>query len=389
MPTGRFVNLPAPYSDIRAFVPDDLPPALEYSPELSAQLSRASEALGSVSGLAIMAGFVPNPMLFAASFLRLEALASSRIEGTQTTAEAVFRAEATDDDRADPDTQEVVNYLKAIELGVQSLRRGGPLDLSLLCDLHRQLLDGARGRDRGPGCFREVTAWIGSRRIERASYVPPDWREVGSLMQRWADYVRACIAQDRAVEAPALVQCAFVHPQLEMIHPFRDGNGRIGRLLMSLFLIARGSLSSPVLFLSAYFERNQREYYDRLQAISQEGDWGGWVTFLLEGVEEQSSRALAAARTLLALRDEWRMRLERERTAQPLTTLLDHLFQNPYTTISRVALQLGVSYPTASKYISRLQEMGLLEETTGRKRQMEFCARGMLRQIEEAAQAAD
>jgi Fic family protein len=389
MPAGRFVNLPAPYADIRAFVPDDLPPALQYSAELTAQLSRASAALGSVSGLESMAGFAPSPMLFAAPFLRMEALASSRIEGTQTTAESVFRAEATSDECVDPDTQEVVNYLKAIELGVQALGAGQALDLGLLCSLHRQLLDGARGRDRSPGSFRQVTAWIGGRRVERASYVPPDWREVESLMRRWERYVRACIAQDPAVEAPALVQCALIHPQLEMIHPFRDGNGRIGRLLMSLFLIARGSLQSPVLFLSAYFERHRREYYDRLLAISQDGDWSGWVTFFLEGVEEQSVRALDAARTLLALREEWRSRLAAERTADPLLRLLDRLFENPCTTIARVTQQLAVSYPTASKYVSQLQQLDLLQETTGRRRNMEFCARALLRHIEKAAESAD
>ncbi len=372
------------YGASKAFVPDDLPPPIEYGAELAAALSQAEYALG---GLAVIADFVPNPELFIEPFLRVEAVLSSRIEGTQTTTEDVFRAEADETERLDADTQEVMNYVEGLEIGFERIREGGGLHLGLVCDLHEGLLDSVRGHDRSPGRFREITVWVGSggRSIDHASYVPPPWQEVPRLMRRWEDYVLGCIEEGSKKETSPLIQCAAIHAQLEMIHPFLDGNGRLGRLLLGLFLVAAGHLSKPVLFLSAYFEQHRQEYYRRLQAISKEGDWTGWTVFFLRGVEVQSARAARAAKVLLDLRSEWQSRLHAENAPASVFALLDRLVENPYTSAKRVQHQLKVSAPTAGKAIATLVSLGLLEEVTGRQRDRRFRAAGLLSALEEFA----
>jgi Fic family protein len=381
------VPLPAPYGGRKAFVPDDLPPPIEYGPDLAAALSQAEYALG---GLAVVADFVPNPELFVEPFLRVEAVLSSRIEGTQTTTEDIFRAEADESAHLDADTQEVMNYVEGLEVGFERVREGGGLHLGLVCDLHERLLDSVRGHDRSPGRFREITVWVGSggRSIEHASYVPPPWQEVPRLMRQWESYVLRCAEGSGREGTSPLIQCAAMHAQLEMIHPFLDGNGRLGRLLMSLFLVATGRLSKPVLFLSAYFEQRRQEYYRRLRAISEEGDWPGWMAFFLRGVEVQSARAARAAKAILDLRSEWQSRLQAGNAPANVFALLDRLVENPYTTAKRVRRQLKVSAPTAGKAIARLVDMGLLEEVTGRKRDRQYRAAALLRALQELAEEA-
>jgi Fic family protein len=381
---GRYVSLPAAYGRREAFIPHDLPPRIDYTPGMVALLADAEWAVG---GVASVAGFLPNPELLAAPLQHMEAILSVRIEGTQTTADEVFRAEVAKSAPGDEATQEVAGYLAALRLGVAHL--GGPQaswDLPLVCRLHQELMGQGGGRMASPGRLREVTVWLGAggAPIERASYVPPPWQEVEPLMQRWAGYVRACLADEPTVTAPPLLQCAALHAQFELIHPFRDGNGRLGRLLMSLFLIAAGRLSAPLMLLSPYFEQHRREYYDRLRAISDAGDWTGWFGFFLRGVHTQSLQALATARALLDLREQWRARLTQEQLPAYVFALLDYLFENPYTTVERAARQIGMSYPTASKAIGRLTRLGLLEEVTGRKRDREFRATELLRMIERA-----
>ncbi len=381
--SGRLVPLPPPYDARQAFVPNGLPPFIDYDVGLLSSVSRADYALG---GIASIADFVPTPELFVEPLLRVEAVLSSRIEGTQSTAEDVFRAEATGAGEPDADTREVLNYLASLGKGVRRIRESsGSLNLELVADLHRELLAGVRGHDRSPGRFREVTVWVGSgrRSIEYASYIPPPWQEVPALMQEWEGYVRACVAGTERDAGACLIQCAFLHAQFEMIHPFRDGNGRLGRLLVSLALIAMGHLSRPVLLLSAFFEQHRDEYYRRLRAISEAGDWSGWVTFFLRGVEVQSSRALTTARALLSLRNEWQARLQAENAPGYLFRLLDCLFDNPYTSAQRVARQLEVTAPTAGKAIGRLVAMGLLEEVTGRRKGRQYRATALLRALEQ------
>jgi Fic family protein len=384
-PPGRRVRLPRPHDAAEAFVPDDLPPALEYSPGLASHLSRADFALGRLSSVSSL---VPNPRLLVGPCLGMEAVLSSQIEGTRTTPEELFRAEATEGEPPDGDTREVLNYLRATELGAAAVRESARnLTLGLVRDLHGVLMAEVRGRDRAPGRFREMTVWVGRPRqpIEYASYVPPPWEDVVSLMQGWERYVQGCLAGWPEVGAPALVQCALLHAQFEMIHPFLDGNGRVGRLLMNLFLVARGLLEHPVLLLSAFFERHREDYYGLLQAVSREGDWGSWVAFVLQAVEEQSLMAVRAAMAAVELRSEWQRRLQTVGAPAYVFALLDRLLENPYTTAKRTAGQLSLHFQTAQKAIRQLQDMGFVEEITGRKRGQQFCAQQVLQAIKAAA----
>jgi Fic family protein len=388
---GQHVPLPPPYGDHLAFIPDDLPPPISYTPKLAALLAQAEWAVG---GLAAVGHYLPNPRLLVAPLQRVEAVLSSRIEGTRTTPEELFRAEAIRAEALDDETVEVMAYLQALDLGVSRVReRPDALDLELVCELHRTLMEGPHGRGRSPGTLREVTAWVGGsgRSIAQASYVPPPWQQVGPLMERWEGYVQGCMGAaqpttEQTEAASPLVQCALIHAQFEMIHPFRDGNGRIGRLIMLLFLLATGRIDAPVLPLSAYFERHRAQYYARLQAISERGDWIGWLAFFLEAVQVQSERAVNVAQSVGTLRDQLRVMLTEDRAPAYVLTLLDLLLENPYTTIERVSGQLAVSFPTASKAVSQLQRLGIVHEMTGRRRGRQFCATALLEQIEALAE---
>ena len=366
-------------------MPGDLPPELAYAPELVSQLSRADWALGRVSSLT---GLLANPQLLLAPMLRLEAVLSSRIEGTQTTPEELFRAEAVEAGPPEGDALEVLNYLRATELGMAALRQPfARLDLDLVRRLHGALFTGVGGRDRAPGRFREITVWVGrrGRPIEEATYVPPPWEAVVPLMESWQAYAADCLTTGRP-RTPALVQCALLHAQFEMIHPFLDGNGRVGRLLMGLFLMARGLLEHPVLPLSAYLEQHREEYYACLLSISRDGGWEGWVRFFLRGVEQQALATEQAARAIVELRSACTQRLLESGASPSVFALLDRLFENPYTSARRAARQLGVHFQTAQRAIRLLQDLGFLEEVTGRRRGQQFRARDVLRAIEASAE---
>lgn len=362
-------------------MPDDLPPPIEYSTDLALLVAEAERSLGAAAHIA---DSLPEPKLITEPFIRMEAVLSSRIEGTQTTPEELFQAEAIDIPLERRDTRETVNYVQALEWGHAAVR-ARPLDLNqdLACRLHRRLFEGIRDGSGGLGRYREATVWLGrrGRSIQHASYVPPPWQQVQPLMADWERYVADCLQEAARVRAPRLVQCAVLHVQFEMIHPFIDGNGRVGRLLAGLFLVACGHLSEPLLLLSPYLEANRHEYYDRLLAISEAGDWSGWLTFFLEAVRHQSDRTLEAARSLMDLRDRWRAVLQQAGAPAYVLALADELFRNPYTTTRRVQTQLGVSFPTAQKALRQLAEHGLVEEITGQKRNQRFCATEVLRAI--------
>ena len=377
-PAGRWVAIPG---GAQAFVPNPLPPPLKYDVQLVALLSEADRAIG---GVASIADFLPNPGLFVVPFLKIEAVLSSRIEGTQTTTDAVFQAEISDRASLNAETREVVNYLEAMYLGMARLGEQA-LTLGLVCELHARLLDRARGESSLSGHPRETQVHIGARgrSIHEASYVPPPPDLLPALLEEWERFANA------DSQLPPLIHCAIMHAHFELIHPFLDGNGRIGRLLMSLFLIARHELSQPLLFLSAFFESHRTQYYERLQAISRDGDWNGWVAFFLRAVAAQSKQALSAARRILGLRDELREELQSAQASSHTLRLLDFLFENPYTTMKHAAERLGVSYPTASKAIRKLEAMGFLQETTGRQRDQRFRATRLLEAIEAAAVPGD
>lgn len=357
-----------------AFVPSPLPPTLEFDKHLVMTLSKADAALGEVAGLAL-GGAMPRMQMLIHTFARREAVLSSRIEGTQTQLDDLFLAEM--DRPATPrsaDLREVQNYVQAIEQGVQLLEKW-PIASRLILRLHEILMGGVRGGDRTPGEFRKVQNFIGSTgdTIETASYVPPPVEHLADLLANWERFV------NQRDQFPDLIQCAIMHEQFEAIHPFQDGNGRIGRLLITLFLIQRNRLPQPLLYLSVFFEANRREYYDLLQGVRTDGNWVAWIKFFLTGVTETSRQAVRQARHLDQMRHAHRDRLKGKHRAREL---LEDLFANPYITVARAAQRLKVTRPTAQRSIDLLRDLGLLEEMTGQAWGRIYVAKAILKAME-------
>jgi Fic family protein len=356
-----------------AFIPAPLPPKLSYDEDLVLALSRADAALSELSGLG---RHLPNPHLLIAPYVRREAVLSSRIEGTATNlAELLLEEVATGATPRDPDDlQEVRNYVTALEYGVTRLRTL-PLSLRLVRELHARLMKGVRGEHATPGEFRRSQNWVGApgSTLETAAYVPPPVEHLIEALGAWERFLH------ERNRVPDLVQCALMHEQFEAIHPFLDGNGRVGRLLIVLYLIERGRLSQPLLYLSAYIEQHRREYYDSLQAVRTEGAWRGWLGFFLSGVEQTAREAVAQAGKLMDLRERWRKRLVASPKAMEL---VDALLVNPYMTVARAERLLKVSNPTARQIVSKLEKLRLLSEITGRAWGRLYLARPILRIIE-------
>lgn len=366
---GRVVQAPGGYA---AFVPAPLPPELAYAPSLVFALSRADARLSELSGLGRQ---LPNPNLLIAPYVRREAVLSSRIEGTRASLSDLLLNEAETDRSQDADVREVRNYVEALEHGLERLREL-PLSLRLVRELHERLMWGVRGDQATPGEFRRSQNWIGPAGSTPATapYVPPP---PDAMMDCLADWERFLHHRDHL---PELIQCALMHEQFEAIHPFLDGNGRVGRLLITLFLVERGRLAQPLLYLSDFIESHRQDYYDALQRVRTEGDWPGWLHFFLAGVEETARSAVRQASRLMDLREAYRQRLSRRPNA---LRLVDELFANPYLTAARAARVLGVTDPTARLAISRLQTEGLLEEVTGRSWGRIYLARPILEAIED------
>lgn len=340
-----------------AFIPAPLPPKFTYDAELALALSRADAALSELSGLGRL---LPNPHLLISPYVRREAVLSSRIEGTRASLSDVLLDEMGDDAarRGATDVHEVRNYIKALEFGVKRLE-ALPLSLRLTRELHARLMKGVRGDRATPGEFRRSQNWIGPAGSTpvTAAYVPPPPREMASVLTDWEKFLH------QRDKMPDLIQCALMHEQFEAIHPFLDGNGRVGRLLITLFLIERGRLSQPLLYLSAYIEDHRQDYYDLLQRIRTHGDWNAWLRFFLTGVAEMAQDAMSRARELMELREKFRKRLADKPRA---LALLDELFMNPYVTVARAELALEVSNPTARQAVALLQKHRMLKEVSGR-----------------------
>jgi Fic family protein len=357
MRAGRLVRQIEGY---QAFIPAPLPPdpSPTFDAETIALLSRADLALGRLDGIS---SILPNPDLFVAMFVREEAVLSSQIEGTQSTLDDVLEFEV-DAEGADvpKDVGEVVNYVNAMNYGLGRLR-DLPLCLKLIKEIHDRLLRGVRGGEKTPGEFRRTQNWIGPAggTLNTASFVPPPVHEMHAALDNFERFLHD------ADSFPALVHCALAHAQFETIHPFIDGNGRVGRLLITFLLCQREILHRPLLYLSSYLKAHRAEYYDRLMAIRLSGDWEGWIKFFLRGVSEVSQAASGTARKILELRERYRQRVK----VQPL---LDYLFEQPLISIQMVQQRLGCGFPTASKYVEQFAEEGLLRETTGLKRNRRF-----------------
>lgn len=368
---------------VYAFLPDPLPPRLEWSLRLIALLDEARGALGELAGLLRQP---PNPYLFIRPFIQKEAVLSSRIEGTQAGLLDVYALEAQVPLFPSPelreDAQEVLNYIHALERGRELLQEI-PLSLRLLKEVHAVLLRGVRGEGRAPGEFRRAQNWIGppGSSLEEARYVPPP---PGPMLEA-LDALERFWHSDHGL--PPLVEIALVHYQFEAIHPFLDGNGRIGRLLITLMLLERGLLPEPALYLSAYFERHRTLYYDLLLGVSQRGAWEDWLAFFLEGVRTEARDVAERARRLLDLWREWRERYGRKGGSAHILGLLDLLFERPVLTVPLVKDRLGITHAWANRLVQRLEEDGILTPVSERKRNRLYAAKEILEILEEARHA--
>jgi Fic family protein len=369
---GAFGRL-VPITGGHAFIPSRLPPRIDFSAELSIVLSEAERALGALNGIGRI---LTNPHLLIFPYLHREAVLSSRIEGTQASVSDVLRREAGAREERPDDVQEVINYVDAMWLGLRRITEI-PLCLNLAREIHRELLTGVRGASRAPGEFRRLQIHIGppGTPLSAATYVPPPANELDACLDDWEKNLHQ-------TDLPPLVHCAVLHYQFEAIHPFLDGNGRVGRLLNILYLVSRHVLLHPMLYLSAYFEEHRTAYYDLLLGVSQNGEWWPWIQFFLEGIRSQATSAATDCGRLLRLRDELSARLSRAHARPTAIRMIDLLFTNPYVQASRVAEHLDVSFPSAMNAIDQLVEMGLLREITGQKRNRMYVAPDVLAVVE-------
>ena len=369
---GRIVSLGA-YS---AFVPAPLPPALEWTPRLIGVLSDADRLIGRLAG---EGGRLPNPHVLMRPFVRREAVLSSKIEGTQATLGELLAAEAgAAVDRSPEDLREVGNYVAALEHGI-SLLKELPLCVRLVRELHEKLMEGARGQHATPGDFRTTQNWIGKpgSTLATATFIPPPPGEVEPCLAAWEKFLHES-------DLPPLVTIALAHYQFEAIHPFLDGNGRVGRLLITLFLIERKILPTPLLYLSAFFEAARRDYYDGLRGVSARGAWNEWLEYFLQGIARMSEDALSRATRLNDLLAQWHDTLAGHSTNTPLR-VLDLLAANPFVTITGAADQLNLAFKTAQRAIERLEKHGIVQQASDAKRDRIYCAQALLDILEEPA----
>lgn len=366
----------------RPFIPEPLPPALSYDLELVQAVAESNRHLGELAGLA---RHLPNPHLLIRPFIRREAVLSSRIEGTEADIADLYAYEAgqlslPNITREVPaaDAREVRNYVLAMEHGLERLGEL-PVSLRLLRELHGILMDGTRGQTRAPGDFRRIQNWIGPPgcSMEEATFVPPPVQTLEGLLGQLESYIHTDDPSH-----PLLVRLALIHYQFEAIHPFLDGNGRIGRLLISLLLVGWDLLPHPLLYLSAYFESRRQEYYERLLAVSTRGEWHPWVLFFLRGVAHQAHRASLLVKTLQDLQQRWRTLLSRPGASALEASLMETLFDQPVLSIPGAAVRLEVTYPTAKKHVAHLVKLGILQEVEGTSNPKFFVALEILRRLQ-------
>jgi Fic family protein len=355
---GRYAQQTSGY---RAFLPAPLPPdpPVIYEGELQTLLSNADRDLARLDAIASL---LPNPDLFVAMYVRHEAVLSSQIEGTQSTLEDVlaYEADALRDDTP-KDVAEVVNHVRAMNHGLARLPEL-PLSLRLLREIHAELMQGVRGSEKSPGEFRTSQNWIGGRgsTLATAAFVPPPPHEVMNTLGALERFLH-----DAKATVPLLVRCGLAHAQFETIHPFLDGNGRVGRLLITLMLCEDGALSRPLLYLSLYLKAHRTEYYDRLTAIRHQGHWEPWLAFFLRGVSVTARVATQTARDIVAMREVHRAAVIKNAKA---LVLLDALYRQPTVSVNNVAQILSCTFPTAAKLVRDFAARGWLRELTGYER---------------------
>jgi len=370
-PSGQLVQAQQGDAAYWAFVPAPLPPAVTLDAALIRALSDADRALGELAGLGRA---IPNPHLLIGPFVRREAVLSSRIEGTHADIADLYAYEAGAMQARGSDVREVSNYVRALNYGLERMQTL-PASLRLIGELHAHLMEDVRGGTAQPGQFRRVQNYIGRPgcTVETADFVPPPPPQMAHALEDLEAYLHA------EGDHPPLLRLAFIHYQFETIHPFLDGNGRIGRLLVPLLLVYWDLLPLPLLYLSAFFEKRREDYYDLLLAVSQRSAWGEWLLFFLRGVEEQARDAIVRARQLQDLQMAWRERLQSRRyTSAALLKLVDELFFAPTLTVPQVQKILGVTHRAANQTVLRLIDEGILAAVPGRERNRQFVAQEIL-----------
>ena len=351
---GQYIRQPTGY---RAFIPNPLPPAppLAWDDELLSLLSQADQSLGRLDGVADR---LPNPDMFVRMYVRKEAVLSSQIEGTQASLVDVLEYEANVGQRRLPsDVLETFNYVKALNAGLERLQEL-PLCNRLLREIHGILMQGVRGQERTPGEFRTSQNWIGDSvsDLSNATYVPPPPHEMNRAIGDLEVFLNS------PEPMPLLIKAGLAHVHFELIHPFLDGNGRLGRLLITFLLCHHRALTRPLLYLSSWFKQHQGEYYARLYAVSHSGDWEGWLKYFLKGVGQVSQEAAETARKIIAMREEHRQRVSEQVRSPSGLVLLDALYARPLITVNEIRDLLSVSYGTASNLAKDFVQAGILQE---------------------------
>ena len=363
---GRYISQPTGY---RAFIPAPLPPTppINLTGQLGRLLSEADRALGRLDGSITT---LPNPDMFVFMYVRQEAVLSSQIEGTQSSLHDVLAAEARILNPEHPaDVNEVLNYIRALNYGlsrVESL----PVSVRLFREIHTQLMDGTRGSHLTPGELRRTQNWIGPPgcTLNTATFVPPPPHEVPQAL---SDLERFLHSTD---QLPLLIRIGLAHAQFETMHPFLDGNGRLGRLLITLLLSQAGVLQKPVLYLSVYLKRHREQYYQRLQAVRDTGDWESWLTFYLQGIIDTSEQAARTARRITRLREDHRNLISENLGLSSSNgyRMIDYMYKHPVFAVKDVAQAIGSSYVTVNNLVARFVQMQLVEEVTGQSRNRRF-----------------
>jgi Fic family protein len=362
---GKFVTQPGGY---KAFLPKSLPPnpPIRYDGELQSLLSKADRALARLDGMTTV---LPNPDLFIAMYVKKEALLSSQIEGTQASLEGVleFEADLIPKENID-EIKEVINYIKALNYGMERLKEL-PMSLSLIKEIHKILLEGTRGANRNPGEFRRSQNWIGAPGfpISEAIFIPPPPDSVIPAMGEFEKFLH------QESNIPSLVKIALVHAQFETIHPFLDGNGRIGRLLITFYLFWKGILSKPLLYLSFYLKKKRVEYYDLLMKVRIEGVWENWVKFFLAGVSETCEEAANTARAIIQLKEDLITKLYESSVGSIYgVKLIDLLFITPLISVREISDKLNISKEAANELVKKFEKINILKEITGKRRYKKF-----------------
>ena len=376
---GETINIPGkkvPQGGYSAFVPAPLPPKLEFTPRLIRVLSDADRLIGKLAG---EGGRLPNPHVLMRPFVRREAVLSSKIEGTQATLGELLAAEAgIAVERSPEDLREVGNYVVALEHGIARLKEL-PLCVRIIRELHEKLMSGVRGHQAMPGKFRKIQNWIGrpGSTLATASFIPPPSSEVEPCLAEWEKFLHES-------DLPPLITIALAHYQFEAIHPFLDGNGRVGRLLITLFLIERQILPTPLLYLSAFFEAARRDYYDGLRGVSERGEWNEWLEYFLQGVARMSEDALSRASRINKKLADWQRKVAGDSSNTP-SRVVELLAANPFITVKGAAKKLGIAFTTAQRAIERLERAEIVKQKGDAKRDRVYCAQALLDILEEPA----